>query len=643
MPSLFLMALIHQATAAAPAESDWQRWQHMIDMSPASVLTETTTIDEQSWQQDDRLRLQLLRARALLELGRIDEMTRLLAQISTAVETSDSQRLNAQWQAYEGSAARARVDNPTAHHHWNRSLELARQVGDQELQSFVLTQQADVFLSAHDLHSAATVLENDRVIADTGDDEHLKARHVYWAGVLQSTIEDYSHAEALFREAATRFRALDNPTWESDSQRQLANALIDANRAAEALEPAQRAVALLEALDDEVYLALAQGSLAVTLAAHGRLSQALDLSNRAITTVAPFSGGEWKTSMLLRHADVLQRCGQSAAALEVLRREVQPRLPPESVLPSTNRRFQIELAEALSDVGRAAEARDAWHEVLRLSRRNFDSALADQLAAQRAVFEMQHLRTENDLLDQRRAQAERAFKAEAHARWLTTAIVTLLLGAAVAAVLWLRRVNRRIAVAAATDTLTGLLNRRSALELGRASLLTARREQRPLSVLVLDVDHFKRVNDTHGHATGDDALRSVAAVLRQCLRRSDLLARWGGEEFLVVLPDADGSIACELAERLRAAIASIEIPTRHGVLNITTSIGLANLEPIDTDLEATIARADRALYRAKRGGRNRVTVYDALATGAHQRRAPLDTPACRLDRTQSKVPFDSPC
>ena len=170
-----------------------------------------------------------------------------------------------------------------------------------------------------------------------------------------------------------------------------------------------------------------------------------------------------------------------------------------------------------------------------------------------------------------------------------------------------------------------MLNRRSALELGRESLLTARREQRPLSVLVLDVDHFKRVNDTHGHATGDEALRSVVAVLRQCLRRSDLLARWGGEEFVVVLPGTDGSIACELAERLRAAIETIEIPTRQGALNLTTSIGLASLEPADADLEATIARADRALYRAKRAGRNRVIVYDGLATGSHQRRAQPDT------------------
>jgi diguanylate cyclase (GGDEF)-like protein len=619
-----LLTVSIQAAASAPTDADWARWQHMIDMAPANVLTEATGLDEQSWQTDDRLRLQLLRARSLLELGRIDEMNELLTQTSSAVAKSGSLRLHAQWLAYQGCAARARADNSAAHRHWNRSLELARRVGDLQLQSFVLTQQADVFLSAHDLHSAATVLEKNRVIAESGNDEHLKAHHLYWAGELQSTIENFPRAEALLREAAARFKALGNPTWESDSQRQLANALIDDNRAAEALEPAQRAVDLLETLDDEIYLALAQGSLAVALAANGSLSQALELSNRAITTVAPFSDGEWKTSMLLRHADVLLRCGEAGAALKILRGEVQPRLPPERALPSTHRRFQIELAEALSSVGRAAEARDAWHEVLRLSRRNFDSAIADQLAAQRAVFEMQHLRTQNDLLDQRRVQAERALKAEARARWLTTAIITLLLGAAISAVLWLRRVNRRIAAVAAFDSLTGLLNRRSALRAGHSAWTTMRHDSTPLSVLMLDVDHFKRVNDTHGHAAGDEALRQVARVMRQCLRRSDHVARWGGEEFLVVLPEAAPDEALALAERLRIAVASnaFRIPEIARDLSVTVSIGLASAATQDTALEEIIARADRALYRAKHEGRNRTVV------------AGNNTPAPAPDRAQ---------
>ncbi|HEY5809728.1 MAG TPA: GGDEF domain-containing protein [Povalibacter sp.] len=594
---------------------------------PAQVLQEIQALPADTWTVKENLQAALLITRAQLELGLIDEMTRGLADIQKAVAASGDPALQAQWHALQGCSARGANSFDEAHRQWEKSLTLARAVNDTELQDFVLTQQADVYINRHDLHSAAMKIEADRVLSEASSDEQMKARHFYWSGVLRMTIEDGVRAAALFSEAAQRFKALNNPTWESDSQRLLANALLDSDHPAAARAPAQRAVDLLEQTDDPVYLALAQGSLALALVFNGERSRALDLSRKSATTARSFRDGEWKTSTLTSHADVLWRCGDAEGAIDVLRREVQPRLPAESALPSTNRRFQLVLAEALSAAGRAEEARTAWHDVLRLSRRNFDRVLANQLTVQRAELEKQRLQRENELLEQRSQQFERALKAESHARSMTTLVVLLVLGAAVAAVLWLRRVNRRIAAAAATDALTGLLNRRSALELGRTSLLTARRDQRPLSVLVLDVDHFKRVNDTHGHATGDDALRSVAAVLRQYLRRSDLLARWGGEEFLVVLPDADDGIACGLAERLRAAIATIEIPNRQGVLNITTSIGLASLESIDADLEETIARADRALYRAKREGRNRVIVYDGLATGSHQRHAPLDASA----------------
>ncbi|MFL6619807.1 MAG: diguanylate cyclase [Povalibacter sp.] len=585
---------------------------------PAQVLQEIEALPSDAWTGTDKLQAALLITRAQLELGMIDEMTHGLADIRVAVTASNDPRLQAQWHALQGCSARGANSFDEAQRQWEKSLELARAVNDTELQDFVLTQQADVYINRHDLHSAAMAIEADRVLSEAGSDQQMKARHLYWAGVLRMTIEDGLRAAPLFTEAAQRFRALDNPTWESDSLRLLANTLLDSDRPADALAPAQRAVELLEKIDDPIYLALAQGSLALALVFNGERSRALQLSRKSAAAARSFRDGEWKTSVLINHAEVLRRCEDAEGAINVLHRDVQPRLPAESALPSTNRRFQLVLAEALSAAGRAEEARAAWHDVLRLSRRNFDRVLADQLTVQRAELEKQRLQRENELLEQRSLQFERALKAESHARSMTKLVVLLVLSAAAAAVLWLRRVNRRIAAAAATDALTGVLNRRSALELGRVSMLNARREQRPLSILVLDVDHFKRVNDTHGHATGDDALRGVAKLLRQCLRRSDLLARWGGEEFLVLLPDADDSIALALAERLRAAIATIEIPTRQGVLNITTSIGLASLESIDADLEATIARADRALYRAKREGRNRVIVYDALATGSYQ-------------------------
>lgn len=153
-----------------------------------------------------------------------------------------------------------------------------------------------------------------------------------------------------------------------------------------------------------------------------------------------------------------------------------------------------------------------------------------------------------------------------------------------------------------TDTLTGALNRFGLGQRGAEVLARARRFQHPLALLLLDLDHFKRVNDEHGHPAGDEVLRRFAATVRANLRVSDIFGRWGGEEFLVLAPHQTREEAIKLAEKLRRAIEAAEFP--EGV-RLTTSVGVSQCAP-DQTLDALIERADRALYRAKEGGRNRV-------------------------------------
>lgn len=155
---------------------------------------------------------------------------------------------------------------------------------------------------------------------------------------------------------------------------------------------------------------------------------------------------------------------------------------------------------------------------------------------------------------------------------------------------------------AATDGLTGLPNRRSLDALMDAQLAMAQREGRPFSVLMLDLDHFKAVNDTHGHAVGDAALRGFAQRIQGQLRRSDVCARYGGEEFCVVLPGTAAALALDTGERLRLAVAGA--PLAPGVA-VTVSVGTATWRTGD-DAATLIARADAALYAAKRAGRDRV-------------------------------------
>lgn len=167
--------------------------------------------------------------------------------------------------------------------------------------------------------------------------------------------------------------------------------------------------------------------------------------------------------------------------------------------------------------------------------------------------------------------------------------------------------HRRAEEAAMTDVLTDLYNRRYALKRLAQECASAARTDRHLSVLMIDVDHFKAVNDNHGHETGDAALAHVAALLRDSLRLSDVACRFGGEEFIAILPDTPLAAAVGLAERLRAAVAGRPCATGGASIPLTVSIGAAQIgNDACHDARAVIKAADDALYRAKAAGRNRV-------------------------------------
>jgi len=169
---------------------------------------------------------------------------------------------------------------------------------------------------------------------------------------------------------------------------------------------------------------------------------------------------------------------------------------------------------------------------------------------------------------------------------------------------------------ATTDTLTGLANRRSLLEQLERELRRCDRSGKPLSILMVDLDHFKEVNDRHGPAVGDAVLAEVAARCRARLRAVDLCGRIGGEEFVVVLPESDGAGAAATAQRLCADLADRPIDTAGGPLRVTISIGVGTYAPRSRDLtlpgaaldrtQRLLQQADRALYGAKASGRNRV-------------------------------------
>lgn len=169
---------------------------------------------------------------------------------------------------------------------------------------------------------------------------------------------------------------------------------------------------------------------------------------------------------------------------------------------------------------------------------------------------------------------------------------------------------------ASTDPLSRLYNRRFFFPEASYLLELARGSATPLSIMTLDIDHFKRVNDEHGHACGDQVIMTVATTLKEQSRSSDLIARLGGEEFVILLPGTDLAEAARCAERIRSAVQALQITdSQNPSVAVAVSIGVAELDTTQDSIDAALARADKALYQAKNGGRNQVCLAPSVETG----------------------------
>lgn len=203
---------------------------------------------------------------------------------------------------------------------------------------------------------------------------------------------------------------------------------------------------------------------------------------------------------------------------------------------------------------------------------------------------------------------------------LTSAMLWVLLSLSLQLTLFglvIFKLGSQLRKAARHDRLTGLLNRHAMEDALTQERHRARRVGTPFSALMIDIDHFKQINDRLGHAAGDHTLRAVAQHLRKQLRTTDVVARWGGEEFLILLPGTNRAEAGHLADKLCDSLRLLPIPWGGQHLACTVSIGIAQWRPTGDTVDALLARADQALYRAKHDGRNQVCVEPTMVQTGH--------------------------
>jgi diguanylate cyclase (GGDEF)-like protein len=175
--------------------------------------------------------------------------------------------------------------------------------------------------------------------------------------------------------------------------------------------------------------------------------------------------------------------------------------------------------------------------------------------------------------------------------------------------LMLRDLNQALKEASATDELTGIGNRRMLTERLKSEVARAERTERPFTVAIADIDHFKTINDAHGHEAGDKVLIEIANVIKSAIREYDCCGRWGGEEFLIIMPEIAVTEGAVIIERLRHAIGAVDVHLDERSVELTASFGVTQYHPGDS-ISNIIHRADSALYAAKRAGRNR---YECVA------------------------------
>jgi len=428
---------------------------------------------------------------------------------------------------------------------------------------------------------------------------------------------DYTQALALNSEVV-EFDSAQNASLSLSVSRYLRGSILkEMHEFPGAIEEFKKARDLSVELDDIQGIAFSDMDICAVQVEIGELTEARKRCDNAVRifTAAKTMHLVKESRSGLAHIDLEE--GHPARALVTLNELLMngaADVPPRDVA----RLFHLR-SRANSALGNYREAHADLAESVRRTTAADEARRIRQVATLRARFETNR-QLERNVELKRELEGAQTRQTE-QKRWTAIAIGTgaLIITMLMIHAISIRRHRKQLAHLANNDSLTGLPNRRHTYEQGKAAMARAAEDRRPMTVAVVDLDHFKSINDRCGHAAGDNVLRAFASVCRESIRSTDIIGRWGGEEFLIVMPGATLDVALIALERLRGLALRIKLPPAGVGLQVGMSAGLASLESNVKTLDELIARADAALYKAKHEGRDLVRIavedFDKASSG----------------------------
>jgi diguanylate cyclase (GGDEF)-like protein len=486
---------------------------------------------------------------------------------------------------------------------------LARALGDPKAEAagllgiatgeFVLARYAEA------LEAALAALR----IAEEASLGAAAAQSCHLAGLIHRNLGQPQEALPLLQRAADLARAAGDAELLVRALNEQGNALHELGDDATAIARKHEAMELAERSGDEDGFADCVNDLAVIAYAQGRLAESTRYLEQAFAISSRVGDHRERVIGAVNLAGAVSEADPTRARAlleEALKVAVTAQLPVEEEL--------VRETLALEHAQRGDHA-EAYRELLRaheLRRSTLTAASTRRVADLRALYDAERREAEIALLQRdREIQRLTAERARVRQRWWAAGFGVALLFAVVLGAGYQMRTRSARALAEAksrvdelarTDPLTGLANRRFAVERLHDEALRAQRRQSVFSLVLADLDDFKRVNDAHGHACGDEVLVRFSGILSSSVRALDVAARWGGEEFLLLLPGTDAAGAVNVAEKVRARLQELEVLWQDAPVRLTATLGVAVCR--DGDAEACLRAADAALYAGKAAGRN---------------------------------------